>query len=415
MTDRPIQNREAPAGAIPPATGLDLIIHGEGFEGYVVIDTVVEGGSSGGLRITDDLPLNEVRELAREMSLKYALFLLPRGGAKSGVRISGELSREARLAALEQFGRRLKPIVDHGIYYPGMDMNCGPDELRAIYRGAGIELGAVTDTSWYTAISVFHALKATAAALGISGRPVVLAIEGFGSVARHLAARLDPAEFRISSIATIEGAVRGREPMLPADLVRARDEYGDSLVAHLPGEPVDRQAVLTDAVDILLPSSRIWAIDRATAAALGARAVVPIANAPYVEGTIETLYGRGIQCLPGYLANCGGVLASSLADQGLANDEVEALFAAHFRPVVDGILRIAAATGRPATAVAEDLARSHMPERAQTPQRSLLARVWRRFGAPRRPAAMKTREARTTFIGHCARIQVELASMGGQS
>jgi|GEM_PF-886958 len=406
--------RAAAPGPITPSTSLEIQVRGEGFDGYVVIDTLVEGTSAGGMRITDDLPLDEVRELAGEMSLKYALFHLPRGGAKSGLRMSSELDREQRMQALEEFGRRLKPVIDHGIYYPGMDMNCGPDELRAIYRGAGIELGAVTDTSRYTALTVYHALRATADALQISGRPVVLAIEGFGSVARHLAARLDPQEFRIRSIATIEGAVRGREAFLPAHLVAAREAHGDSLVDHLDGERTDRQGVLTDDVDILLPSSRIWAIDVQTAAALQAKAVVPIANAPYVEGTVAVLAARGITCLPGYLSNCGGVLASSLADQGIDDPQIEELFAAHYRTIVDGILSVAGKDGRTPVEVSESLARLHMPARAIPRDRSLLQRMWERFGASRRPAAMKSSAARDRFVHDCNRVQAEIVTMGGQ-
>ena len=117
---------------------MSVLVTGPGYEGHVVIDTLVEDRSAGGVRITSDLPLDEVRELASEMSLKYALFHLPRGGAKAGLRMSDDLDREARLSALEDFGRKLAPIIGNAIYSPGMDMNCGPDELRAIYRGAGI-------------------------------------------------------------------------------------------------------------------------------------------------------------------------------------------------------------------------------------------------------------------------------------
>lgn len=415
MSEIPVADADTrdpvPGSGGQPVPDMSLVLEGKEYEGHVVIDTVVEGQSAGGVRIADDLPLDEVRELAREMSLKYALFLLPRGGAKSGLRMAGGLTREARLAALEDFGRRLTPILSNGIYNPGMDMNCGPDELRAIYRGAGIELGRITDTSWFTAMTVFHAVEAVADRLGITSRPVTVAIEGFGSVARHLAARMDPARYRIASLATIEGAVRGREPFAPDQAGQARDAHGDQLVHHLDGDAVTREDVLTDDVDILLPSSRIWSITTGIAEAMQARAVVPIANAPYSEGTVAILHRRGVLCLPGYLSNSGGVLASSLADSGLPVPEVESLLATHYRPLVDRILHVAGLQERPGTEVTEQVARAHMPERAVSRPRPILRRIHDRFIAPRRPRGMKAAEARRLYVERSRRVLAELDAL----
>ena len=404
---------EGSAVAGPVRDGMSILVSGEDYEGHVVIDTLVNDRSAGGVRIADDLPLAEVRELAREMSLKYALFLLPRGGAKSGIRMSRDLSEERRNAAMEDFGRKLGAIIGNGIYSPGMDMNCGPDQLRAIYRGAGIELGAITDTSWFTAMGVFHSVRAAADALQISGRPVRISIEGFGSVARHLTDRLDPAGFEVVSVATIEGAVRG--PFRPADLAVARDASGDRFVNEIQAERITREEVLTEDVDIVLPSSRVHSITADIARDLRAKAVVPIANAPYVDGTIELLSARGVLCLPGYVSNCGGVLASSLADHGLPVPDVEALFADQYRRIVDGILRVASASGRPGTVVAEELARMHMPERARRIWRSVPQRVYERFVKPKRPAGMKAASARNDFVRNADRVLGEIAQMERQA
>jgi glutamate dehydrogenase (NAD(P)+) len=327
--------------------------------------------------------------------------------------MASDLGPERRNAALEDFGRKLASIIGNGIYSPGMDMNCGPDQLRAIYRGAGIGLGEITDTSWFTAMGVYHSVCAAADALGIEGRPVRLSIEGFGSVARHLADRLDPGRFELVSVATIEGAVRG--PFRPSDLAQARDASGDRFVSEIDGERVTREDVLTEDVDIVLPSSRVHAITLDVAREIRAQAVVPIANAPYVDGTIEILSARGVRCLPGYVSNCGGVLASSLADQGLPVPEVEKLFADQYRRIVDGIFRVAAATQRPGTEVAEELARMHMPERARRVWRSIPQRVYDRFLKAKRPAGMKAASARADFLRSADRVLGEIAQMERQA
>jgi glutamate dehydrogenase (NAD(P)+) len=403
--------RASARDAEPCHPAMSIRVTGPDYEGHLVIDTLVENRSAGGVRIADDLPLDEVRELAREMSLKYSLFHLPRGGAKAGIRMASGMEPARRIAALEDFGRKLAPIFQNGIYSPGMDMNCGPEELRAIYRGANIGLGVVTDTSWFTALGVFHSIQAAADRLQVRDRPVTLAIEGFGSVARHLVARLDPGRFRITSMATIRGAVRGAEPFEPGILGEARDRHGDDLVLHVEGERATREDVLTDSADIILPASRTRSITPAIAERWQGKAVVPIANAPYVEGAVETLSSRGVLCLPGYVSNCGGVLASSLKDQGLAIDEVEALFASRYRAIVDGILRVAAATGRPGTSVAEELACAHMPARAVSRPRSFARRIYDRFLAHRRPAVLKASTARRDFTERSGRLLAEINQM----
>lgn len=387
-----------------PSTAMDVVIRGADFEGYVVIDSIVDSRSAGGVRITGDLQLDEVRQLAAEMSLKYALFDLPRGGAKSGLRMDPALPRERRLAALEEFGHRMAPLIRNGIYSPGMDMNCGPDELRAIYRGAGHILGELTDTSYFTAISVHRALEAAAARLDVSGRPVRLAIEGFGAVACHLAERLDPQRFRIAAVSTIEGGVRGLVDRTPGELSAAKRESGDAFVHSIQGERTAREAVFTEEVDILLPSSRTGVFGPEDAQQARVAAIVPISNAPYRDSAVEILHDRGIQCLPGYLSNVGGVLASSLHDQGLSVEEVEGLFVSAYRPVVDGILGLADKTSRPATEVAEGLARSRMPHRPAFRERPLLQRVHHRFLRPRLPRSQRAAAAKKAFLLACQQL-----------
>jgi glutamate dehydrogenase/leucine dehydrogenase len=290
-----------------------------------------------------------------------------------------------------------------------MDMNCGPSELRAIYQGAGVHLGDVTDTSWFTALTVFHCLQSCAATLQISGRPVTLAIDGFGSVARHLAERLPADQFRIVAVSTIAGAVKGAPWYEPADLARRRTDAGDAFIQQLPGEPIERGSVLAVEADIALPSARTRVISRELAARMQARAVVPIANAPYDDGALSILAGKGILCLPGYLSNSGGVLASSLYDQGIPRATVEALLAEHYRPIADGILRVAARRRQSAVEVSAALAQLHMPARARARTRSLARRIHERFLKPRLPRGWRAQTARRVFVANSRAVRQELA------
>jgi glutamate dehydrogenase/leucine dehydrogenase len=312
---------------------LVVLASGPGYEGFLVIDSLLNDRSSGGVRITADLKLEEIRDLAREMTFKFALFRLPRGGAKAGVRLASNLDGPAREQALKGFGRQIGPIIRAGLYSPGTDLNCGVPELRKIYAGAGIALGAVTDSAFYTAAGVASAVEGCADALGLA-RPAAVAIEGFGKVATHLAGMLPAAEFRITTISTIAGAITNPDGFSPPELQRLRAEHGDGLVHHLPGTTLPMPEVLTAPADILVPAARTGSITEDVARGIRARAVVPAANAPYRPAAAGILHERGVLCLPGCLCNAGGVLGSSLVDSGVPRDRVEQLFRSRYRPMV---------------------------------------------------------------------------------
>jgi len=53
--------------------------------GCVVIDTTVSGRACGGVRLLPDVEEEELRLLARSMTLKYGFLGLPQGGAKAGI------------------------------------------------------------------------------------------------------------------------------------------------------------------------------------------------------------------------------------------------------------------------------------------------------------------------------------------
>lgn len=70
-----------------------------GTHGFVVIDTLVRGTASGGLRMRKGCTLEEVRGLAQGMTRKEAIHLregrryVPVGGAKGGNRLRPACSR----------------------------------------------------------------------------------------------------------------------------------------------------------------------------------------------------------------------------------------------------------------------------------------------------------------------------------
>lgn len=375
---------------------------GDGVHGVAVVDSLLRGTSSGGVRIAPEIHPDEVRALASEMTLKYGFFGLPRGGAKCGIQMPTDLEGSARLDKLGDVGRRLGRILQSGIYYPGMDMNCGEKELRAIYAGAGIQLPPkLTDTGYFTALFVAEAVEAARRVLFADHEgPVRLSIEGLGSVGCHLVQRLPRDAYRVVGVSTIEGAVEDPAGLDVDALVSARERHGDGLVAHLSGRRMEaKEDLLSLPTDILVPAARVGSIDASNVDAVQASCLVAAANAPCTESALGDLHERGVVVLPGFVCNAGGVFGSSLADGGVPSASIEELAAGPYRTTVEQLIQSSRATKRSPTDVARVAAR-HFLEQARAVQPS---RWQQRLRSLSKRSRLLHRMTRGDRLGHAER------------
>ena len=60
--------------------------------GYVSIDNTKRGPGLGGIRLVQNLSINEIKRLARVMTLKNSAACLPYGGGKSGLILNDHIS-----------------------------------------------------------------------------------------------------------------------------------------------------------------------------------------------------------------------------------------------------------------------------------------------------------------------------------
>jgi hypothetical protein len=291
-----------------------------------------------------------------------------------------------------------------------MDMNCGPEDLRALYAGAGISIGPPTDTSFFTAITAANALEGLADAWGETG-PLTVAIDGFGSVGRHLAVLLPGDRFRITALSTVRGAVHSPDGFDASALAALRDRHRDAVVEHIQGSSLAPGAILELPVDILVPAARTGSITPAVAEAIRARAVIPVANAPYRPGTVARLQTRGIVGLPGYLGNAGGVFGSSLHDNGLPIPEIQQLIGARFRPLVRELITRCRTGGRTPIEVVEAFATREAERRRTLPTSRTLGERIRTRLARRLPRRAKQAAARRQCLTAFEALESDLEAL----
>jgi glutamate dehydrogenase (NAD(P)+) len=315
-----------------------------GMRGFVVVHSVWRGSATGGVRAAADVTVAEVAQLARVMTYKYAFWQCRSGGAKAGVVLPEEVSQEQRTAIFASFGRHCAPLLRAGIYYPWTDLNCGPGDIEAIYQGAGVPFAGIADSSYYTALTVFGAVKAAAAWLDLRPEACAVGIEGVGRVGIHLARELGAWGGRITAASTVRGAVVKETGLDLEALLAARSRHGDAFV-NQPGdwECVPKEHLFQASFDILVPGARVGSVNEATAKALRARAVVPAANAPCADAAEAALMARGIPVLPDFICNSGGVIGTRLAHLAVTLPRVRQLCIDEFGGMVTRLLQQSAA------------------------------------------------------------------------
>ena len=169
---------------------LTTVTRGSEVMGYVVIDSIVNGCSWGGVRIKSDIDEAEVRGLANAMTLKFGFLGLPQGGAKASVRGDPEAPLHERRERLVEFGRVIAPLLRSRIYIPAADMGTSNDDIKYMLNAVDVNISQrdfrSEQTGYYTALSVFTGAKRAMNFIGRDLSGCKVAIDGFGKVGSAL-------------------------------------------------------------------------------------------------------------------------------------------------------------------------------------------------------------------------------------
>src|SRR6478672_9546147 len=112
-----------------------------GAKGYLVVDELRQGASSGGLRMRDGCTLDEVRDLARGMTLKEAVVRVPGdryqpfGGGKGGIDLSPH-HPDAR-GVLRRYLVAMRPLLE-SVWSTGEDLGVRQDVLDELAGEIGL-------------------------------------------------------------------------------------------------------------------------------------------------------------------------------------------------------------------------------------------------------------------------------------
>ncbi|MEU3275962.1 Glu/Leu/Phe/Val dehydrogenase dimerization domain-containing protein [Streptomyces antibioticus] len=364
-----------------------------GRRGFLVVDRLVRGVCSGGLRMRDGCTLDEVTGLARGMSLKEALHYDPRaryvplGGAKGG--IDCDPRDPEAYGLLVRYLRAVRPYVE-SCWTTGEDLGLSQDlvdraaaeaglvsSVQAVYPLLDDETAARARLANAFAVEVdgigldelvggCGVAEAVLTALDRAGVPYAgtrVSLQGLGTMGGATARFLTRAGLSVVAVADVKGTIVNPSGLDVEALLAARDGRGTVDRAALG--PADRElpgdAWLSVAAEVLVPAAVSYAVGVGEQARIGAgvRWIAEAANMPVLPEAEALLHARGVRVLPDVVVNSGTNAWwwwTLFGDIDADADEAFAYTRGAMRPLVDLVLTRAEADGTTPRAAAHAIA-----------------------------------------------------------
>ncbi|MFI1355875.1 Glu/Leu/Phe/Val dehydrogenase dimerization domain-containing protein [Streptomyces sp. NPDC020898] len=379
-----------------PLLSLTWTDHVTGRQGFLVVDRLVRGVSSGGLRMREGCTLDEVAGLARGMTMKEALHYnpqgryIPLGGAKGGV--DCDPRDPAAYGLLVRYLRAVRPYVE-SVWTTGEDLGLTQDlvdraateaglvsSIQAVYPLLDDETAARARLADAFTVEVdgigldelvggCGVAESVLAALDRARLPYAgtrVAVQGLGTMGGATARFLARAGLVIVAVADIKGTIANPAGLDVEALLAARDTFGTVDRAVL--RPYDRElpgdAWLSAGAEVLVPAAVSYAVDTGNQERITARWIVEAANMPVLPKAEELLAARGIVVLPDVVVNSGTNAWwwwTLFGDIGADAEEAFAYTRRSMRALIDQVLARAEADGATPRAAAHAIVEDRLP------------------------------------------------------
>lgn len=329
-----------------PEVGLKLIV--------AIHDTTL-GPGLGGCRMrlyqSEAQALEDVMRLSEGMTYKSALAELPLGGGKSCV-IADPSMTEGRDALFKKLGECLNFLA--GRYVTAEDMGTSVSDMMSIKAmsryvvGTDPKSGGAGDPSPWTALGVFHAIRAAVERV-FSNQPSLegkrVAVQGVGHVGMYLVEHLTKAGAKVTVADTVDGNSK-----------TAAERYGATVV--------NPEAIYDVPCDIFSPCAIGQTVNPNTLKRLSCSIIAGAANNQLSDPSVYSLLKeRGILYCPDFAINSGGVICvgAELADGGPSIPWIQGKVDGIYKTTAQ-VLDEARRSGRDTEVVAIELAKQRIAE-----------------------------------------------------
>ena len=297
------------------------------FKGFRVQYNDARGPTKGGIRFHPDENIDTVRALAAWMTWKTSVVDVPLGGGKGGIICNpkemspGEIERLSR-----QYIRQIGHIIGLEKDCPAPDVYTTPQIMAwmmdeyywqkgynapGVITGKPIPIGGSKGRADATSRGGVYILRDAARELGFDPSQAKYAIQGLGNVGGN-AARIinDELKGKIVAVGEIDGALHNPSGLDIPALMEHFQSHG-SLKGFKGGEyTADSKDCLFVPCDVVIPAAMEGQITAANAERVQAKLVLELANGPTTPEADVILDKKGVQVIPDFLANAGGVTVS---------------------------------------------------------------------------------------------------------
>lgn len=320
-----------------------ILIHEPSCElkAVLVVDNVAAGPSIGGLRMAQDVSVEECFRLARAMTLKNAAAGLPHGGGKSVIFGDPRMNRPDKERLIRAMACALAEEHDY-IFGPdmGTDEQCMAWVKDEIGRAVGLprEVGGIPlDEIGATGWGISHATDVALHYCDFSLTGARVVIQGFGAVGKHAIRFLAQQGAVLVAASDTLGTIHDPNGLDIAALT-ALKAAGKSVIDHDQGSKLERDATLDIDCDIWIPAARPDVINEANVGRLKTRLVIEGANIPVTPAAERMLHERGVLCVPDFIANAGGVICAAVEYRGGSQSEAFAVIEEKLRRNTEEVL-----------------------------------------------------------------------------
>lgn len=283
------------------------------------------GPYKGGVRYHPHVNRDEVAALSSWMTVKCATADLPYGGGKGGVSVNakeltkGELERLSRGYALA-----INRFVGTDIDIPAPDVYTNPQVMSwfvdtfekvqgrsepSVFTGKPVAVGGSLGRGDATSRGGMYVLRETLRELGLLGKELSAAVQGYGNVGSNAHKLADLVGLNVVAACDSRSGAYSKECILYEDTAKQKRETG-SLKGMKGVDSITNEEILELDVDVLIPAALEGVINAENASKIKAKVVLELANGPVTPEAEAILTEKGILVVPDVLANAGGVTVS---------------------------------------------------------------------------------------------------------
>jgi glutamate dehydrogenase/leucine dehydrogenase len=313
---------------------------GKKYPSYRVQHNSKLGPYKGGIRFHPQVNIDEVRALATLMSLKTAAVNLPLGGGKGGVAVDPRaLSKEEVEKLSRAYARHMAPHIGSDKDVPAPDVNTNGEIMgwmvdeyekatgrsdHGAFTGKTMDNGGSEGREAATGRGGVLTLVEYLKERGLEGKPLTVALQGFGNVGYFFATTLR----ELCPALQLVAISNSKNTWVCPDGIDVTATTGglatprpEELRDAARCEVQDADAIIGVQTDILVLAALENAVTKENVGEVKAQIIVELANGPISKDAAKALEGRSLDVLPDVVANAGGVIVSCLEwQQNLAGD-----------------------------------------------------------------------------------------------